>query len=556
MTYEHGVAELVVARAGDDHVAYRQDDRSWTWRQAVAEAARRAELLAELRRPGPFHVGVYLENVPEYLFWLKGAALAGAATVGINLSRSPAEIESDVRHTDCQLVVTDRAGRARLGELDLGVGPERVLAIDDPAYTEALARHRDARLPADLPDPATLALLLFTSGSTGAPKAVRCTAGRLAATGAMAVERYAMTADDVYYCAMPLFHGNALMYAWMPSVQMGATVALRRRFSASGFLPDVRRYGATIFNYVGKSLSYVLATPERPDDADNPLVQGYGTEASWRDVEQFERRFGCVLKEGYGMSEGGGVSIRRTPEAPEASLGVAIAETIRVMDPDTFEERPRARFDAEGRLANGDEAIGEIVNTAGLDRFEGYYDNPDATAQRSRNGWFWTGDLGYRDEAGYFYFAGRGWDTLRVDGENFSAIPVERILYRLPDVVGAAVYAVPDPDGSDAVMVALELRSDVDAFDGFDAEAFASFLREQRDLGPKWVPRFVRIVPAMPTTGTNKVDKGPLRRQGVDCDDPVWWRPDPKTIAYRPLSAADRSSYLAALAERGRASVT
>jgi fatty-acyl-CoA synthase len=331
-------------------------------------------------------------------------------------------------------------------------------------------------------------------------------------------------------------------------VQMGATVALGRRFSASGFLPDVRRYGATIFNYVGKSLSYVLATPERPDDADNPLVQGYGTEASWRDVQQFERRFGCVLKEGYGMSEGGGVSIRRTPEAPEASLGVAIAESIRVMDPATFEECPPARFDAAGRLANGDEAIGEIVNTAGLDRFEGYYDNPSATAERSRNGWFWTGDLGYRDEAGYFYFAGRGWDTLRVDGENFSAIPVERILYRLPDVVGAAVYAVPDPDGSDAVMVALELRDTA-----FDADGFASFLREQRDLGPKWVPQFVRIVPAIPTTGTNKVDKGPLRRQGVDCDDPVWWRPDRRTIAYRPLSAADRSSYLAALAERGRA---
>jgi fatty-acyl-CoA synthase len=547
--YPHGVAELIVARAEDDNVAYRQDEASWTWREAVAEAARRAELLAELRRPGPFHVGVYLENVPEYLFWLKGAALAGAATVGVNLSRSPAEIESDVRHTDCQLIVTDRAGRDRLAELDLDVGPERVQAIDDPAYAEALDRHRDAPLPADLPDPATLALLLFTSGSTGAPKAVRCTAGRLAATGAMAVERYGMTAEDVYYCAMPLFHGNALMYAWMPSVQKGATVALRRRFSASGFLPDVRRYGATIFNYVGKSLSYVLATPEGPDDADNPLVQGYGTEASWRDAQEFERRFGCVLKEGYGMSEGGGVSIRRTPEAPEASLGVAIADTIRVMDPDTFEECPPARFDAEGRLANGDEAIGEIVNTAGLDRFEGYYDNPSATAQRSRNGWFWTGDLGYRDEAGYFYFAGRGWDTLRVDGENFSAIPVERILYRLDDVVGAAVYAVPDPDGSDAVMVALELRGAA----AFDAEAFASFLRDQRDLGPKWVPQFVRIVPAMPTTGTNKVDKGPLRRQGVDCEDPVWWRPDRRTIAYRPLSAADRSSYLAALAERGRA---
>jgi fatty-acyl-CoA synthase len=550
--YPHGVAELLVARAGDDRPAYRQDDRVWSWRQAVAESNRRAGLLGELRRPGPFHVGLHLENVPEYLFWLGGAALAGAAVVGVNLTRSPAEIESDIRHTDCQLVVTDSAGRSRLAELDLPVGPDRVLAVDDPAHAEALARHDGAPLPGDLPDPATLALLLFTSGSTGAPKAVRCTTGRLAATGAAAVDRYAMTADDVYYCAMPLFHGNALMYAWTPAVQAGASVALRRRFSASGFLPDVRRYGATIFNYVGKSLSYVLATPERPDDADNPLVQGFGTEASWRDVQEFERRFGCVLKEGYGMSEGGGVSIRRTPEAPEASLGVPIAETIRVMDPATRRECPPARFDDAGRLTNGDVAIGEIVNTAGLDQFEGYYGNPEATAERSRNGWFWTGDLGYRDEAGYFYFAGRGRDALRVDGENFSAIPVERILYRIGDVVAAAVYAVPDPDGSDAVMAALELRGGPA---GFDAAAFASFLADQRDLGAKWVPTFVRLVTAMPVTGTNKVDKGPLRREGVECDDPVWWRADRKAIAYRSLSAADRSAYLTALADRGRVSV-
>jgi fatty-acyl-CoA synthase len=296
----------------------------------------------------------------------------------------------------------------------------------------------------------------------------------------------------------------------------------------------------------------VLATPERPDDADNPLVQGYGTEASWKDVRAFERRFGCTLKEGYGMSEGGGVSIRPTPDTPEGALGVPISDTILVVDPVTLQECPPARFDATGRLTNADEAIGEIVNTAGLDRFEGYYANPEATAARTRNGWFWTGDLGYRDEAGYFYFAGRGMDALRVDGENFSAIPVERILYRLPEVVAAAVYAVPDPDGSDAVMVALELRPGA----RFDAAAFAAFLDGQQDLGPKWVPTFVRLVAALPTTGTNKVDKGPLRRAGVACDDPVWWRPDRKggAVSYRPLTGDDRARYLDALDARGRAS--
>lgn len=550
MTDSQSVAEMLAARADDDRPAYRRDDQAWTWREAIRDSAQRAALLRELRRPGPFHVGIYLENVPEYLLWLGATALAGATTVGINLSRSPAEIESDIRHTDCQLLVTDRAGRDRLAALDLGMRPDRALAVDDPAYTELLARHAGAGLPAELPDPSTLALLLFTSGSTGAPKAVRCTSGRLATVGAMGVARYGMTPDDTYYCAMPLFHGNALMYAWMPVVQVGASIALRPRFSASGFLPDVRRYGATIFNYVGKSLSYVLNTPEQPDDADNPLVQGYGTEASWKDVATFERRFGCTLKEGYGMSEGGGVAIRRTPDTPDGALGEALSDTIMVVDPVSLQECPPARFDSGGALANGDEAIGEIVNTAGLERFEGYYANPEATAERTRNGWFWTGDLGYRDEAGWFYFAGRGRDKLRVDGENFSAAPVERILYRAGDVVGAAVYAVPDPDGSDAVMAALELRPGA----RFDADAFAAFLADQPDLGPKWVPTFVRVVEALPVTGTNKVDKGPLRRAGVAGDGPVWWRPDRRVIAYHPLTAADRARYLQTLEARGRAS--
>src|SRR5260370_9299652 len=101
--------------------------------------------------------------------------------------------------------------------------------------------------------------------------------------------------DSVCYESMPLFHGNAIMANWAPALEVGAAVALRRRFSASGFLPDVRQFGATFFNYVGRSLAYVLATPESADDADNPLRVGFGTEASPRDIARFCRRFGWRL---------------------------------------------------------------------------------------------------------------------------------------------------------------------------------------------------------------------------------------------------------------------
>ncbi|HTT86307.1 MAG TPA: hypothetical protein VMF60_02970, partial [Acidimicrobiales bacterium] len=147
--------------------------------------------------------------------------------------------------------------------------------------------------------------------------------------------------------------------------------------------------------------------------------------------------------------------------------------------------------------------------------------NAEADAERTRNGWFWSGDLGYRDAEGFFYFAGRTSDWLRVDGENFAAGPVERILARFPGVVTAVVYPVPDPRTGDQAMAVLEL-SDPGAF---DPAAFARFLEEQPDLGTKWAPRFVRVTGAVPLTASGKVDKRPLRRALWNTADPVWWRP-------------------------------
>jgi fatty-acyl-CoA synthase len=512
----------------------------------VAESARRAGVALALRRPGPFHVGVLLENGPEYLFWLGGAALSGATVVGVNPTRRGGELARDIKHTDCQLVVTDEAGRRTLADLDIGVDPDRVLVVDREPYMSLLEEHASSSVPDELPDPSSLIVLLFTSGSTGAPKAVRCSQRRLALIGGRASELYGFRRDDVCYCAMPLFHGNAVMAVWAPALVVGATFATRPKFSASGFLPDIRRFGATFFNYVGKSLAYILATPEQPDDADNSLERGFGTEASERDIAEFQRRFGCRIVEGYGMSEGG-TAINRVPDMPAGSLGIPQNDATVVLDPVTGEECPPARFDEHGRLLNAD-AIGEIVNKAGAVGFEGYYNNPDADAQRVRSGWYWTGDLGYRDEAGFFYFAGRSSDWLRVDSENFAAAPVERILFRHPDVVMAAVYAVPDPHGGDQVMAALELRGGV----RFDPDAFAEFLGAQPDLGTKWAPRFVRVSHEMPLTGTNKVLKAPLQRDGWRTADEVWWRAERGAPAYRRLDEEDRTRLVKELEAHGR----
>jgi fatty-acyl-CoA synthase len=542
------VAGLLEARADDDAPGLAFEDRSWTWRAVVAESRRRAAVAATMRRPGPFHIGVLLDNVPDYLFWLGGAALCGATVVGINPTRRGAELARDITFADCQLVVTDATGAALLDNLDLGLDPDRVLHIDadvrltDDEKGTAADRGTAAVAPGHATDdggavsPSDLYLLLFTSGTTGSPKAVKCTQGRLASIAWRAALGYGFRRDDVCYCPMPLFHGNAIMALWAPAMYVGASVALTRKFSASGFVADVRRHQATRFTYVGKALAYVLATPAHPDDGDTTLRLGFGTEASTPDRAAFERRFDCTLVEGYGSSEGGAV-INVTPETPAGSLGLPSPhDDIAVCSPETRRECPPARFDHDGRLLNADEAIGEIVNRGHVPNFEGYYKNDDGNAERVHDGWYWTGDLAYRDADGFFYFAGRGDDWLRVDSENFAAAPVERIVERHPDLAAVAVYAVPDPRSGDDVMAAVELRPGV----AFDADGFAAFLSAQPDLGTKWSPRFVRVMEELPLTATGKITKASLRRHAWMCDDPVFWAPDRGGRHYRPLTDDDR----------------
>ncbi len=538
------IAELFAHRVDDEHPGLCAEDVRWSWSEVVAESATRASLFTALADGRPLHIGVLLENVPEYVFVLGGAALSGAVVVGINPTQRGDELARDIRHTDCRFMLTDRGQAPLLDGLDLGGC--QVIAVDDPAWEAQVADHRGAPVPSTLPAADDLYLLMFTSGSTGAPKAVRMTQGRGARTAAASA--VAFTSDDILYCAMPLFHGNALLANLLPGAVAGAMVVLRPRFSASAFLPDVRRHGCTYFNYVGRALSYILAVPESADDADNQLKWGLGSEASPRDIDEFRRRFGCYVVEGYGSSEGA-VVIQPFPGMPPEALGrPKDGLDVAILDHDTREECPPARFGDGRRLLNPGEAIGEIVGRDGLSVFEGYYANPEADAERSRHGWYWTGDLGYRDDDGTFYFAGRTADWLRVDGENFAAGPVERVLGRFPGVAAVVVYGVPDAHAHDQVMAAVELDAGVT----FDPDAFATFLVAQPDLGTKWAPRFLRVVERLPLTATRKIDRKPLRADRWATTDPIWWRPS-SGEPYQRLTDEDVKALHAAFVDAGRA---
>jgi fatty-acyl-CoA synthase len=543
------IAAHVMDRAADYRPGLLFEGDTWTWAEVVAEATGRAAALQKLRSDGPFHVGVLLENLPEYVFVLFGAALAGATVVGINSTRRGAALAHDIRHTDCQLVLTDTTQSPLLTDLDLGAA--RVLTVDGPEYGELLAASRPSSFSVDeVPGPDALYLMLFTAGSTGAPKAVRMTQGRAARTAADSARAFGT--DDVLYCSMPLFHGNALVANLFPALIAGASVVLRRRFSATAFLPDIRQHGCTFFNYVGRALSYVLAVPESADDGDNRLRWALGSEASPQNIADFTRRFHCPVFEGYGSSEGA-VVIAPVPGTPPSALGrPKKGIDVAIVHPDTGSECATARLDGDGRLLNPAEAIGEIVGRNVRDRFEGYYRNAEADAARTRNGWYWSGDLGYRDADGFFYFAGRTAEWMRVDGENFSAGSVERILNRYRVTSGVAVYGVPDPLTGDQVMAAMEMGVP----EAFDPDDFAEFLSRQPDLSAKWSPRFVRVLATLPVTGAGKVDKAPLRSDAWDVADPVWWRPLASERPFRRLTPSDVVGLTASFAAGGRDQLT
>ncbi|OBG56470.1 acyl-CoA synthetase [Mycolicibacterium fortuitum] len=541
------IASLLLDRVGDQHLGLRTRDRDWTWDEVVVESAARGALAEAMRVDGPLHVGVLLDNMPDFLFWLGGAALVGATIVGINPTRGAAELAAEIRLADCQLIVTDTAGAQRLRDLDLGLTPERFLVVDGPDYAAQVDAHRVAPTASPKVTEDSLMLLLFTSGTTGASKAVICSQGRLARIAYAAAEKFGHVREDVEYCCMPLFHGNAIMALWAPALSVGATVCLTPSFSASGFLPDVRYFGATFFTYVGKALGYLMATPERPDDADNPLVRGFGTEASPDDQNEFRRRFDAELFEGYGSSEGGGAVVL-APDMPPGALGRPAHDGVAIIDPESLKDCVPAVFDQHGRVLNPDDAVGEIVDKFGTRTFEGYYKNDEANAERIRNGWYWTGDLGYLDEQGFIYFAGRRGDWIRVDGENTSALNIERVLRRHPEVVAAGAYAVPDPRSGDQVMAAIEVADP----DGFDAAAFVSYLSSQEDLGAKAIPRFLRVSKNLPVTGSNKVLKRQLQKERWRTDEVVYRWAGRGEPVYRAMGDDDKKSLDDEFAKYGR----
>ena len=523
------VQQLLRERGEDDTTGLIHAGRTWTWREHVAESSQVASAVLGLTDTAkPMHVGALLGNTPDMLRMMAGAALGGYTLCGINTTRRGDGLVADVRRSECQLLVTDAEHLPLLEGLDLG--DVRVLDASSEEWADLLdaagplTPHREVEAMDTF-------MMIFTSGTSGDPKAVQVAHLMVLFSGLHLVGRFEMTSDDVCYLSMPLFHSNAVAAGWAVAIGSGAAM-VPAKFSASRFLDDVREHGVTYMNYVGKPLAYVLATPEQDDDADNPLRAAFGNEAGDRNIDDFARRFGCKVVDGFGSTELA-VIITREDGTPPGSIGVG-ADGVAIYNSESVTECAVAEFDEHGALTNSDQAIGELVNTQGAGYFQGYYNDKSANDDRMRHGMYWSGDLAYKDADGWIYLAGRTADWMRVDGENLAAAPIERILTRLDALNQVAVYAVPDAEVGDAVMAAVVLNDDA----SLEPAELEAFLAAQPDLSPKAWPRYVRIAPSLPSTATNKVLKRELTAEGATPGNGVLWIREPRGTAYSAGASA------------------
>ena len=430
------------------------------------------------------------------------------------------------------LVLRTQSGTS-LGGRDLDAAVEReVGGVDTP---------REA--PAAAVEPGTPLVVIYTSGTTGLPKGIVNNHFKLLVIGQVVAGNLQLGENDVGYACMPLFHSNALYLGFMPAFTVGGGLVLRERFSASKFVPDVFGHGVTYWNYVGEPVHYVLSAIEKQHGGDEPRIlrevagdprnalrYALGNGAAAPDIERFSRWFGLDdMFELYGSTEAA-ISTFRKKGDPRGSVGEIGDPAVRILS-ERGEPCPPAVLDADGKITNYAEAVGEICRVAadtGL--FQGYFDNPDANTQKYRDGVYHSGDLGHvleRDGKRYLFFDGRTDDWIRKDGENFSALQVARLVQEHADIVLAAAYGVPCAVSDELVMVALKLRAGA-RFDPRAFHAFCETLVEHGGMDRKWFPDFVRIVGEFEYTQTEKILVRNLKKAHFHPDrvgsDPLYWR--------------------------------
>ncbi|HSK49325.1 MAG TPA: AMP-binding protein [Solirubrobacterales bacterium] len=486
------------ARRSPERLFLRWQGERWSHAEAWEEALRFA---AWARGPGGVagpgaRVAAFLPNRPEMLWAWLGTLAAGAVFVPLNRAHRGEILAEMIARSGARALVTDAAGRADLPDLS-GTGIETVLLAED--WDEV--RAREPAEPA-APAPGDLAELMYTSGTTGRSKAVRLSHGQLCRGAGWVAWSLAMGERDVFHAWMPLFHIAGQSDTVLPAVIAGAAVDLHPTFSRSRFWDQVRASGATLFIGFANVARFLCSLPPRPDDAATTLRAGVTGAMPAELAVGFERRFGVPLHDVYGMTEGEPMALPHPGEAtPPGSCG-----------------RPRPDLElailGEDGEPLGPGEVGEIAVRGRTDAVlsDGYEGDPEATAAANRGGWFHTGDLGRRDEAGFVFFADRLVHSIRHRGENISSWELESLLASAPGVAEACAVGVPSPLGEEDVKAVVVPAEGA----GVDPAELWQWCRGR--MAAFMVPRYIEVAASLPRADTGKVMKEQLRGLGPD----VW----------------------------------
>ena len=475
-----------------DHPAIRLDDLVLTYGQLRDAAGRAATMLASLGVEPGDRVGLMLPNLPAFPVAFYGALAAGAIVVPMNPLFKSREVAYYLGDSGAKVLVVWQgfAAEAAKGAADVGA---QVVQVDDLDLSSRL----DGLSP--LPTWADAAgdddaVILYTSGTTGKPKGAELTHAGMARNARLTAETLLYGgADDVVMGCLPLFHVFGLTCGLNATMVGGGTLTLIPRFDPGKALEIIERDRVTIFEGVPTMYSAMLhQQAERPPDTSSlRLCISGGAAMPVEVLRNFEQKFGCMILEGYGLSETSPVASFNHPDKVRkpGSIGTPVEGVqMRVVDGD-----------------GADVPVGEIGEIAirGHNVMKGYWGKPEATAEAIPDGWFRTGDLAKTDEDGYFYIVDRKKEMIIRGGFNVYPREIEEVLHEHPAVAEAAVVGIPHADLGEEIGAAVALKPGASATE----DELRAFVKER--LAAYKYPRHVWLVDELPKGPTGKI----LRRE-------------------------------------------
>ncbi len=483
------------------------DGSALTYRAFAGEIDRAAEFLLSLGVKKGGRVSLLLTNRIEYLICYFACFEIGAWAGPVNAMLKAHEVEFIISNSGASVVITEPELLPNLDQaLERSTRLRHVVVIDEKggwsvvrSSTSSIKRKAVDPRPRPAVTADDEAVIIYTSGTTGKPKGVLLTHGNILSNARQISEWLGLGESDRALMLMPLFHVNALMTTCMAALWAGGSIVLAPRFSASRHWETISRYGVSYFGSVATMLSLLIQTwpagvPESLDIRGLRFALCGSAPVPLEVIERFERLFGCPVVEGYGLSESTCRSTfnpaddRRRP----GSVGLPIGNEVKVFDEDDRELGPRE--------------IGEIV-LRGPNIMKGYYKDRRATLEAFRSGWFHTGDLGYRDEDGFFYIVDRKNDMIIRGGENIYPREIDEVLYRHPKVKDAATIGVAD------ALYGEEVRAFVVLVEGERAteQEIIAFCRTH--LADFKCPKSIEFLDEIPKGPTGKLLKRELARR-------------------------------------------